>query len=104
MHSDSQNTGRLSASPADKHLNALLQRILPSLRHGRLTIDFKGSECLTIDGRLQGPHAQMTVNSWKFFRRLIANADLGFAESYISGEFHLQTLQRSSSLDLEIGK
>jgi cyclopropane-fatty-acyl-phospholipid synthase len=87
MHSDSQNTGRLSASPADKLLIALLQRILPSLQHGRLTIDFKGSECLTIYGRLQGPNAQITVHSWKFFWRLITKADLGFAESYIAGEF-----------------
>jgi cyclopropane-fatty-acyl-phospholipid synthase len=87
MHSDSQNTGRLSASPADRLLILLLQRILPSLQHGRLTINFKGSESLTIYGRLQGPSAQITVNSWKFFCRLITNADLGFAESYLAGEF-----------------
>jgi cyclopropane-fatty-acyl-phospholipid synthase len=87
MHSDSQNAGRLSASSADRLLIALLQRILPSLLHGRLTINVKGSECLTIYGRLQGPNAQITVHSWKLFWRLITNADLGFAESYIAGEF-----------------
>jgi cyclopropane-fatty-acyl-phospholipid synthase len=87
MRFDSRKSGALSAPPADTLLVALLRRTLPSLQQGRLTIDFKGSECLTIHGPLQGPNARITVHSWMFFWRLITKADLGFAESYIAGEF-----------------
>jgi cyclopropane-fatty-acyl-phospholipid synthase len=86
MHSDSQKASGLSASRVDSLLIALLQKILPSLQDGRLTIDFKSSERLIVYGCRPGPHARMTVHSWKFLWRLITNADLGFAESYIAGE------------------
>jgi cyclopropane-fatty-acyl-phospholipid synthase len=87
MHSDSQKSGSLSASPASALLIALLQKILPSLERGRLTIDFNSGERLTIRGRRPGPPARMTVNSWRVFWRFITDADLGLAESYIAGEF-----------------
>jgi cyclopropane-fatty-acyl-phospholipid synthase len=92
MHSDSQKSGSLSASPAGALLIALLQKILPPLQCGRLTIDFNGSERLVICGRRPGSHARMTVNSWRFFWRLITNSELGFAESYIAGEFSTPNL------------
>jgi cyclopropane-fatty-acyl-phospholipid synthase len=87
MHSDSKESDSLSASPAGALLIALLQKILPSLERGRLTIDFNSGERLIIRGRRAGPHARVTVNSWRVFWRFITDADLGLAESYIAGEF-----------------
>jgi cyclopropane-fatty-acyl-phospholipid synthase len=86
MHSDSQKASGLSASRVDSLLITLLQKILPSLHHGHLTIDFKSSERLILCGCRPGPHARMTVHSWRFLWRLVSNTDLGFAESYIAGD------------------
>jgi cyclopropane-fatty-acyl-phospholipid synthase len=67
-------------------LAALLGRILPRPKYGRLAIDTPTGERVVIEGRLPGAHAQLKAHSWKFLRRVVARGDIGFAESYIAGD------------------
>jgi cyclopropane-fatty-acyl-phospholipid synthase len=68
-------------------LVALMRRMLRRLEYGRLLIETPAAERLVIEGRRPGPHAQVTVHSWRFLWRLITRGDMGFAESYIAGEW-----------------
>jgi cyclopropane-fatty-acyl-phospholipid synthase len=65
----------------------LLHRLVPELQCGRLVIDTPAGECLAIEGRQPGPQARLTIHSWKCLWRLLAGEDIGFAESYIAGEW-----------------
>ena len=66
---------------------ALMRRMLRRLEYGRLLIEAPSGEHLVIEGRRPGAHAQVTVHSWRFLWRLITRGDMGFAESYIAGEW-----------------
>ena len=68
-------------------LFALMRRMLGRLEYGRLLIETPAGERLIVEGRRPGPNAQMTIQSWRFLWRLIARLDIGFAESYIAGEW-----------------
>jgi cyclopropane-fatty-acyl-phospholipid synthase len=50
-------------------------------------IDPPIGERFVIEGRQPGPHAHVKVHSWKLLWRLMARGDIGFAESYIAGEW-----------------
>lgn len=66
---------------------ACLRRILAKPEYGRLVIDPPNGERFFIEGRRPGPHAYLKVHRWKLLWRLAARGDIGFAESYIAGEW-----------------
>ncbi|MEO6973770.1 MAG: cyclopropane-fatty-acyl-phospholipid synthase family protein [Rhodoferax sp.] len=61
-------------------------RLLQRLQHGSLTLQLP-------DGTLQhfghggGPAAAMTLHNWKVFPASLRSGDIGFAESYIAGDW-----------------
>jgi hypothetical protein len=66
---------------------ALLHRIFSGLESGHLVIDTPAGERLVIDGNQPGPQRRLTICSWRFLWRLVAGWDIGFAESYMAGEW-----------------
>ncbi len=66
-------------------------KLLKSLRHGSLTLQLPdgsmqrfGSEAL--------PHATLHLNNWKVFGAALKSGDIGFAESYIFGDWRTPDL------------
>jgi len=61
-------------------------RLLQQLRHGALTIQLPDGSVHTV-GDGQGPHANIHLHNWKPCVAAIKSGDIGFAESYIAGDW-----------------
>jgi cyclopropane-fatty-acyl-phospholipid synthase len=66
-------------------------QLLQRLRHGSLTLQLPdGSIQRFGDG--QGPHASMSLHNWNVCGAALKSGDIGFAESYIAGDWHTPDL------------
>ena len=66
---------------------------LARLRHGRLRIELPdGRGCTLGDVASSTPAALLRVHEPRFFRRCLWQGDIGFAESYIAGEWDTEDL------------
>ncbi len=65
----------------------LLSRWLDGLPSGQISIVFPSGATRTFDGASEGPRAVLNINSFRLLRRLLTSGDLGFAESYLRGEW-----------------
>ena len=54
---------------------------------GRLTVQLPNGEAFSIDGALPGPEGTLILNDYAFMRRVMAGGDIGFAESFMAGEW-----------------
>jgi cyclopropane-fatty-acyl-phospholipid synthase len=80
--------GLESRAPAlpDRLASALVLRLLSSIREGRLVVEgFGGSREFGAASDL--PPARIEVRDPRFFRRVALGGSLGFAESYLRGEW-----------------
>jgi cyclopropane-fatty-acyl-phospholipid synthase len=68
-------------------LEPLLRRFLARIDVGDLTIELPSGARLAQKGARPGPQAFLTVHRWRAIWRLILEGDVGFAESYISGDW-----------------
>jgi cyclopropane-fatty-acyl-phospholipid synthase len=66
---------------------ALLAGIGGRLQTGKLTIETPSGEHLVFGGKAPGPAASLQIHRWRSLRRLILGGDLGFAESYMDGDW-----------------
>ena len=74
---------RSAPAPA-RRLLQLLQR----LRHGHLTLHLPdGSVQRCGSGAHDAPHASMTLHNWAVCEATLKSGDIGFAESYIAGDW-----------------
>jgi cyclopropane-fatty-acyl-phospholipid synthase len=74
---------RSAPAPA-RRLLQLLQR----LRHGHLTLHLPdGSVQRFGSGSHDAPHASMTLHNWAVCEATLKSGDIGFAESYIAGDW-----------------
>lgn len=64
-----------------------LQRLMTRLHCGSLRIELPDGQVLTQQGRIDGPHATLQLHRWRVLRRLLAQGDLGLAESYRDGDW-----------------
>jgi cyclopropane-fatty-acyl-phospholipid synthase len=83
------------SEPSTRRLSlfaAVLRRVLPRVTYGRLVIDAPAGQRIVLEGPQPGPHAHMKVHSWMVLWRVLARGDLGFAESYIAGDWSTPTL------------
>jgi cyclopropane-fatty-acyl-phospholipid synthase len=61
-------------------------RLLQQLRHGSLSISLPDGSTQTMgDGR--GPHVSVHMHNWKPFGAALKSGDIGFAESYLDGDW-----------------
>ena len=59
------------------------------VRRGRVQLQYRDLWNRTL-GDSEGPHYKMQIDSLRLFPSLLANAELGFGESYMNGYWHLQ--------------
>ncbi len=79
-----QNTEQLpSRAPAAART---VFRLLQQLRHGSLTLHLPDGGVHTV-GDGQGPHVSLYLHNWNAFGAALKSGDIGFAESYIAGDW-----------------
>jgi cyclopropane-fatty-acyl-phospholipid synthase len=66
-------------------------RLLQQLRHGSLTLSLPDGTVQTV-GDGQGPHVSLHLHNWKPFKAALKSGDIGFAESYLAGDWTTQQL------------
>ncbi|MDP2699460.1 cyclopropane-fatty-acyl-phospholipid synthase family protein [Thalassospira sp.] len=84
-------------------LERMLTGVLSHLKHGRLTLVLPDGRSLNFDGVDHlDLHAVLHVRDWRAIRKMITGGDVGFAESYIDGEWKspdLTALMRVAALN-----
>ncbi len=56
-------------------------------RHGTLTFVLPSGREIAIRGEEEGPHGVLVVRNFRFVRRVLAAADIGFGEGFMAGEW-----------------
>jgi len=82
-----------NAPAAARTLLQLLQR----LRHGSLTLHLPDGAVQRF-GRAEGPHASLRLHNWAMCAAVLKSGDIGFAESYIAGDWSTPNLTGLLSL------
>ncbi len=75
-------------------------RIARRMKAGRLTIVFPDGGLVEFEGATPGPAAIIEIRRWRLLYRLLLGGDLGFAESYIDGDWVTPDLDRLLSYGL----
>jgi cyclopropane-fatty-acyl-phospholipid synthase len=68
-------------------LEPLVRRFFAHIETGDLTVDLPSGARLAHKGARPGPQACLTIHRWRAIWRLILVGDVGFAESYIAGDW-----------------
>src|SRR5437762_6755264 len=71
---------------------------------GSLTFVLPSGRELRIDGRAPGPNGRLIVHDFRFVSRVLAAADIGFAEGFMAGEWDtpdLSALLEAFTLNLD---
>ncbi len=64
-------------------------RLLRHLQHGTLELQLPdGSHLRVGSGRADEPHAAISLHNWKVCSAALTRGDIGFAESYMDGDWH----------------
>jgi len=71
---------------------SFLRRIVGELECGELLIETPAGDRLVFGGSRSGPHAKVTIHSWRCLWRLASSWDIGFAEAYSAGEWSSSNL------------
>ena len=66
-------------------------RLLQRLVHGSLTVQLPDGSVHRF-GSGDGPHAAIQLHNWKVFAAALRSGDIGFAESYIAGDWSTHSL------------
>jgi cyclopropane-fatty-acyl-phospholipid synthase len=61
-------------------------RLLQQLRHGSLTVSLPDGSVQTVGDGL-GPHVSLHLHNWQPFKAALKSGDIGFAESFIAGDW-----------------
>ncbi len=64
-----------------------LERLARQVEHGQLLIHTPGGEVIHREGPHPGPSAVLVLHRWQAIRQLLTGGDIGFAESYMAGDW-----------------
>lgn len=67
--------------------------LLAQLRSGYLVLTLPNQEIKEFGNRTDPLHAEVQVLNWSVFRQVLSHGDIGFAESYIRGEWNTPDLK-----------
>ena len=84
LHADGSLIDRLRDVPRNVRF-AL--RLLLRLKTGSLTVRLPDGRDLIFQGQKPGPDARLELNNYKIVRKVFAGGDVGFAESYMDGDW-----------------
>jgi len=97
-----------SKHKAKKSINRLEGMILKrfsKIEFGMIRISFKENQVFSLKGSMEGPRAELKIrNPFSFIKSIILSGDLGFAESYMRGDWssdNMSELLYFLSLNLE---
>ena len=79
--------GRADERPASSCAARVIERLVSGLRAGHLRIVLPSGPPLRIAGREPGPQATVVLKRWRAVRRLALGGDVGFAESFVDGDW-----------------
>lgn len=71
---------------------AVLRLLTERWTEGSLNVVLPDGAQMQIAGPLEGPHAELRIRSYGLLRRVIGSGDIGFAESYMAGEWDTPNL------------
>ena len=82
------STSTLPLPPSAPAAARAVSRLLTGLRHGRLDLQMPdGSQARFGSADAPGPHAAIRLANWKVCGAALRSGDIGFAESYIAGDW-----------------
>jgi cyclopropane-fatty-acyl-phospholipid synthase len=82
-----QSIGSDALAPCRRLTESLFGKLIGEFGDGELVIDTPDGRSLALHGRRPGPQAHLVVHSWRMLGRLLLDWDIGFAESYMAGEW-----------------
>jgi cyclopropane-fatty-acyl-phospholipid synthase len=85
--------GSVDASRFPAHGRFAL-RLLENLRHGRIDVRFPDGQSASFGAGNDAHPADLRLDSWNVVRSTLASGDIGFAESYIAGDWSTDDLAR----------
>jgi cyclopropane-fatty-acyl-phospholipid synthase len=71
---------------------AVAQKFLSKLEYGQLTVVFPSGKIRKFKGRNTEKKADLTINNYKFITKILKRKSVGFAESYMDGDFKSSNL------------
>ena len=74
-------------APSARFTERALRKALGILECGELIVEIPGGGRVVFRGAAPGPQAHLVVHRWRFLARLGSDWDIGFAESYMAGEW-----------------
>ena len=80
--------------------NRIGDRYLKKLTHGDLSVTYPDGTH-KVYGNGMAPHANLTIKNSAFFKRLALFGDIGFAESYMDGDFECDDLTTLMSIAMD---
>jgi cyclopropane-fatty-acyl-phospholipid synthase len=76
-----------ATAPLKRAPNAFLTKVLSRLQKGRIIVQTPAGYCVGYTAKEPGPEATIILNNWRPVRWLLWKGDLGFAESYMEGDW-----------------
>ena len=92
LNFSSPSSGRKNATRSNIHAQTLL-KILSRIQSGHLSLIMPNGESLEFGNRSDSLHADIQIHDWSVFREIMSHGDIGFAESYIRGEWNTSDLK-----------
>jgi cyclopropane-fatty-acyl-phospholipid synthase len=90
MNTTTSSGASLAIQSAPMAARRVLQ-LLEKIEHGTLTVQFP-DRSLKIYGKGELPHAAISLSNWNVFLASMKSGDIGFAESYIAGDWRTPSL------------
>ena len=75
-----------------KSMKKIADNFLMKLKKGRLNVIYPNQEQRLFIGKKNGYHADIKLNNYKLFSKLLRKGSTGFAESYMDGDFDTSNL------------
>ena len=90
MNPSTSNQSELALQSAPLDARRVL-RLLERIEHGTLTIQFPDLST-KVYGNASLPHAAISLSNWNVFSASLKSGDIGFAETYIAGDWRTPSL------------
>jgi len=84
---------RISKLEQHRRTTEVLLGLLAQLRSGYLKLTLPNQEVKEFGNQSDALHAEIQVLDWSVFKQVLSHGDIGFAESYIRGEWNTPDLQ-----------
>jgi len=73
-------------------LEVIAQKFFSKIKYGELTVKFPSGSIGIFKGVNSQYKANLTINNYKFISKILKRKSVGFAESYMDGDFHSSNL------------